>query len=53
MTANSGSVWIANKHSSPTGSMQMMADGTIKLDGTSLLWNGKALSGGSSTAVFG
>lgn len=53
MTANSGSVWIANKHSSPTGSMQMMEDGTIKLDGTSLLWNGKALQGSSTTAVFG
>ena len=53
LTANSGSVWIANKHSSATASMQIMSDGAVKLSGTKLLWNDKELQGGGATAVFG
>lgn len=51
MTANSGSVWIANKQSASTASMQMTADGIVKLSGTKLMWNDSELKGGSSTAV--
>ncbi len=57
--AGAGSVYIANKQSSPTASLQLTADGEFKMKGTKLLWNDKELqiggTGGGSggVAVFG